>query len=140
MDKSFETHVSALIAHLDALRRSDASSAAVVGGKARGDRSVAINRKHTNPWLARREIKTLELWRSVMCECLSTLFFVFLVCGSYVPWQGWSPTYVGVSLVTGFSAMTMTLCFGMVSITTNKLESIGHLGQLAFETTYDTSV
>ena len=106
MDKSFETHVSALIDRLDALRRTDTSTV-----KTR-DRSVP-NRKH-NPWLIRREIKTLELWRSVMCECLSTLFFVFLVCGSYVPWQGWSPTYVGVSLVTGFAAMTMTVCFGMV--------------------------
>lgn len=34
------------------------------------------------------EIRTLELWKAVVAECLGTLCFVFFVCSVSVPWTG----------------------------------------------------
>lgn len=32
------------------------------------------------------EIRSLELWKSVVAECLGTLCYVFFVCGVSIPW------------------------------------------------------
>ena len=35
-----------------------------------------------------QEVRTLELWRAVIAECLATFFLVFFICGASVPWSG----------------------------------------------------
>lgn len=64
------------------------------------------------------EVRTLELWRAVIAECLATVFYVFLVCGAYSPWTGKSLTQEGqltISLVAGFAMAILIHSFGQVS-------------------------
>lgn len=64
------------------------------------------------------EVRTLELWRAVIAECLATVFYVFLVCGAYSPWTGKVLTQDGqltVALVAGFSMAILVHSFGQVS-------------------------
>lgn len=63
------------------------------------------------------EVRTLELWRAVIAECLATVFYVFLVCGAYSPWTGKTPTQEGqltISLVAGFAMAILIHSFGQV--------------------------
>lgn len=65
------------------------------------------------------EVRTLELWRAVIAECLATVFFVFLVCGSYSPWTGKMLTQEGqltISLVAGLAMAVLIHSFGQVSL------------------------
>lgn len=64
------------------------------------------------------EVRTLELWRAVIAECLATVFYVFLVCGAYSPWTGKTLTQEGqltISLVAGFAMAVLVHSFGQVS-------------------------
>ncbi|XP_045108985.1 neurogenic protein big brain-like isoform X3 [Portunus trituberculatus] len=64
------------------------------------------------------EVRTLELWRAVIAECLATVFYVFLVCGAYSPWTGKVLTQDGqltVALVAGFTMAILVHSFGQVS-------------------------
>lgn len=65
------------------------------------------------------EVRTLELWRAVIAECLATVFFVFLVCGSYSPWTGKMLNQEGqltISLVAGLAMAVLIHSFGQVSL------------------------
>ena len=62
-----------------------------------------------------QELRSLELWRSIISECLATFLLTFLVCGSCIPWNGNSPSYVGVGIVTGVGVTTLTHGFGPIS-------------------------
>lgn len=63
------------------------------------------------------EVRTLELWRAVIAECLATVFYVFLVCGAYSPWTGKTLTPEGqltISLVAGMAMAVLVHSFGQV--------------------------
>ncbi|CAN7988901.1 unnamed protein product [Ixodes hexagonus] len=64
----------------------------------------------------RVEIRTLELWRAVIGECLATFFYVFLVCGAHVSWPGYAePSVLGIALTAGAAAATLSQCYGHIS-------------------------
>ncbi|KAG0417453.1 hypothetical protein HPB47_005605, partial [Ixodes persulcatus] len=64
----------------------------------------------------RVEIRTLELWRAVIGECLATFFYVFLVCGAHVSWPGYAePSVLGIALTAGAAAATLCQCYGHIS-------------------------
>ena len=63
------------------------------------------------------EVRTLELWRAVIAECLAMVFYVFLVCGAFSPWTGKTPTpdhYIIIALVAGFAMAVLVHSFGQV--------------------------
>lgn len=57
---------------------------------------------------AQAEIRSLELWRCVVAECLGTLCFVFFVCGVCIPWTGHFPPFLSVSFATGMAYGALT--------------------------------
>ena len=63
------------------------------------------------------EVRTLDLWRAVIGECLAAVFYVLLVCGSYSPWAG-QPTlperHLVISLVAGFAMTVLVHIFQQV--------------------------
>ncbi|CAG0892608.1 unnamed protein product [Cyprideis torosa] len=59
-----------------------------------------------------QELRSLELWRSVISECVGTGFLVFLICGSFVHWSGMPPSAIGVALVTGLGFVCLPKTFG----------------------------
>ena len=65
------------------------------------------------------EVRTLELWRAVIAECLAMVFYVFLVCGAFSPWTGKAPSaenHIIIALVAGFSMAVLVHSFGQVSL------------------------
>lgn len=54
------------------------------------------------------EIRSLELWRSVVNECLGTLCYVFFVCGVSIPWTGHFPPFLSVAFVTALAYGALT--------------------------------
>uniref|UniRef100_A0A6A7FQS1 Neurogenic protein big brain-like n=2 Tax=Hirondellea gigas TaxID=1518452 RepID=A0A6A7FQS1_9CRUS len=64
------------------------------------------------------EVRTLDLWRAVIGECLATVFYVLLVCGAYSPWVG-QPTpperHLVISMVAGLAMTVLVHCFLQVS-------------------------
>ena len=54
------------------------------------------------------EIRTLELWRSVVAECLGTLCFVFFVCGVSIPWTGHYPPFLSIAFATSLTYGALT--------------------------------
>lgn len=64
----------------------------------------------------RAEIRSLELWRAVIGECLCTFFYVFLVCGAHVSWPGYAePSVLAIALTAGAAAATLAQCYGHIS-------------------------
>lgn len=64
------------------------------------------------------EIRTLEFWRSVICECLASFIYVFVVCGAAAgtgPGSALSSVLLAASLASGFTMTTLTQCFGHIS-------------------------
>lgn len=61
------------------------------------------------------EIRSLDFWRSIVAECLASFFFIFIVCGSFVPWSGHTPPAVGIALAIGFAVASLTLTFAGIS-------------------------
>ncbi|KAK3865883.1 hypothetical protein Pmani_022715 [Petrolisthes manimaculis] len=97
-----EDQLVTLLDKLESLRQQDTLSRAVPSSRP--------------PMIA--EVRTLELWRAVIAECLATVFFVFLVCGSYSPWTGKMLTQEGqltISLVAGLAMAVLIHSFGQVS-------------------------
>ena len=65
------------------------------------------------------EVRTLDLWRAIIAECLATVFYVFLVCGSYSSWVGINVAQdaqarVLISMVSGLSMMVLVQSFSEV--------------------------
>ena len=65
------------------------------------------------------EIRTLEFWRAVIGECLSTFFYVFLLCATHISWTGshlaHQPNWLVMSLTSGCAMATIYQCFGHIS-------------------------
>lgn len=66
----------------------------------------------------RLEIRTLEFWKSVICECFASFLYVFIVCGAAAG-PGTNTTLSSVILSTaiaaGFTMTTLTQCLGNIS-------------------------
>ncbi|XP_025406216.1 neurogenic protein big brain isoform X2 [Sipha flava] len=58
------------------------------------------------------ELRTLQLWRSVMAECLATFLYVAVVCGAAT--SDASPV-LGTAAASGFTMLALTLCLQNVS-------------------------
>ncbi|XP_050535247.1 neurogenic protein big brain isoform X2 [Daktulosphaira vitifoliae] len=58
------------------------------------------------------ELRTLELWRSVMAECLATFLYVAVVCGAAT--SDASPV-LGAAAASGFTMLALTVCLQNVS-------------------------
>lgn len=71
--------------------------------------------RHVKQLEMRREIQSLQFWRSVIAECLSTFFYTFLVCAVSISWGGEKPSILQVALAAGFVATTLNHCFGHIS-------------------------
>ena len=54
------------------------------------------------------ELRTLELWKSVVAECLGSLCYVFFVCGVSIPWTGHFPPFLSIAFASAlaFGALT----------------------------------
>lgn len=66
----------------------------------------------------RTEMRTLEFWRSVICECLASFCYVFIVCGASAgagPGAPASSVLLATSLAAGFAIATLTQCFAHIS-------------------------
>ena len=61
------------------------------------------------------EIRSLDFWRSIVAECLSSFFLVFIICGSFIPWSGHTPPAISIALASGFSIAALTLSFAQIS-------------------------
>lgn len=58
------------------------------------------------------ELRTLELWRSVMAECLAVFLYVAVVCGAAT--SDASPV-LGAAAASGFTMLALTVCLQNVS-------------------------
>lgn len=67
------------------------------------------------------EFRTIELWRSLMAECLASFLYVFLLCSTHLTWTGStfifgpSPNWLIIALTSGFTMATLIQCFGHIS-------------------------
>ncbi|CAG9855020.1 unnamed protein product [Phyllotreta striolata] len=63
------------------------------------------------------EIRTIEFWRSVISECLSSFIYVFVVCGAAAgaPGAPFSSVPLPTALASGFAMTSLTQCFGHIS-------------------------
>lgn len=97
---SLDLHLVTLFEKLDELRRSPDPSA--------GHRLLP----------AKAELRTLEFWRSIISECLSSFFYVFTVCGAaagVASGGSTAETILAASFAAGFSIAALTQSFGHVS-------------------------
>lgn len=99
--QNIEYHIVTLFEKLDALRRDSVSVPLSSVGVPKTPMQV--------------EIRTLEFWRSIISECLSSFFYVFIVCGAVNEARLTSSVAVATALATGFAIMTLTQCFGHIS-------------------------
>ncbi|XP_022901247.1 neurogenic protein big brain [Onthophagus taurus] len=99
---SLETHLVTLFEKLESMRNHDELS--------------AINRCAKYPM--RVEVRRLEFWKSVFCECVASFVYVLVVCGAAAG-TGVSPSMssilISTSLSSGFAIATLTQCFGHIS-------------------------
>lgn len=64
------------------------------------------------------EIRTLEFWRSVTSECMSSFIYVFIVCGAAAGGgvgASLSSVLLATALAAGFAMTSLTQCFGQIS-------------------------
>ncbi|XP_049548318.1 neurogenic protein big brain-like [Anopheles darlingi] len=104
MDRNIDFHIVQLVERLEALRK-DAGpkmSHSAVHGRAN----------------MHKELRTLELWRCVMSECLASFFYVFVVCGAAAGagvGASVSSLLLATSLASGMIVVVLTQCFLHVS-------------------------
>ncbi|CAB0004216.1 unnamed protein product, partial [Nesidiocoris tenuis] len=79
----------------------------------------------------RAELTTLELWRSIISECLASFFYVFTVCGAaagVASGGSTAQTVLASAFASGFSIAALTQSFGHISdnqgLNTNFLTSV----------------
>jgi len=60
---------------------------------------------------AQAEIRSLELWKCVVAECLGSLCYIFFVCGVVIPWSGHFPPFLSVAFASAlaYGALTYTV-------------------------------
>ncbi|BES92491.1 Major intrinsic protein [Nesidiocoris tenuis] len=66
----------------------------------------------------RAELTTLELWRSIISECLASFFYVFTVCGAaagVASGGSTAQTVLASAFASGFSIAALTQSFGHIS-------------------------
>lgn len=64
------------------------------------------------------ELRSLEFWRSVICECIASFCYVFIVCGAAAGAGAGATTasiLFATALAAGLSMTTLTQCFGHIS-------------------------
>lgn len=64
------------------------------------------------------EIRTLQLWKSVMAECIASFIYVFVVCGAAAGnghGSALSSVLLASSLASGFAMTSLTQCFAHIS-------------------------
>lgn len=64
------------------------------------------------------EIRTIEFWKSVICECLASFIYVFIVCGAAAgagAGASLSSVMLATALSAGFTMATLNQCFGHIS-------------------------
>lgn len=71
-------------------------------------RSFAIPEYPHRVRSAQAEIRSLELWRCVVAECLGTLCYVFFVCGVSIPWTGHFPPFLSVAFASALAYGALT--------------------------------
>jgi hypothetical protein len=54
------------------------------------------------------EIRSLELWRSVVAECLGTLCYVFFIYGVSIPWTGHFPPFLSIAFASALAYGALT--------------------------------
>ncbi|XP_074656213.1 aquaporin AQPAe.a-like [Tubulanus polymorphus] len=74
-------------------------------------------RKHAFRHLPMRtEVRTIEFWRSMVCECLGSFFYVFLTIACTLNWDDhYEVSVVFKALVHGVTLTTLVQCFGHIS-------------------------
>lgn len=64
------------------------------------------------------EIRTLQLWKSVLVECIASFIYVFVVCGAAAGTghgSALSSILLATSLASGFTMTSLTQCFAHIS-------------------------
>ncbi|KAF2883011.1 hypothetical protein ILUMI_23149 [Ignelater luminosus] len=61
------------------------------------------------------ELRSLEFWRSVICECLASFCYIFIVCGADGTGASSSSLLFATALASSLSITTLTQCFGQIS-------------------------
>uniref|UniRef100_A0A182PYX1 Aquaporin n=1 Tax=Anopheles epiroticus TaxID=199890 RepID=A0A182PYX1_9DIPT len=103
MDKNIDFHIVQLFERLETLRKDPGPKLSLsVQGRAN----------------MHKELRTLELWRSVTSECLASFFYVFVVCGAAAGagvGASVSSLLLATSLASGLIVVVLTQCFLHVS-------------------------
>uniref|UniRef100_A0A182Y8J1 Uncharacterized protein n=2 Tax=Anopheles stephensi TaxID=30069 RepID=A0A182Y8J1_ANOST len=103
MDKNIDFHIVQLFERLETLRKDPGPKLSLsVQGRAN----------------MHKELRTLELWRSVTSECLASFFYVFVVCGAAAGagvGASVSSLLLATSLASGLIVIVLTQCFLHVS-------------------------
>uniref|UniRef100_A0A182NZ12 Aquaporin n=1 Tax=Anopheles dirus TaxID=7168 RepID=A0A182NZ12_9DIPT len=103
MDRNIDYHIVQLFERLETLRKDPAPKLSLsVQGRAN----------------MHKELRTLELWRSVTSECLASFFYVFVVCGAAAGagvGASVSSLLLATSLASGLIVVVLTQCFLHVS-------------------------
>lgn len=77
---------------------------------------IQMEKKNLPP--AQTELRTLQLWRSVISECLASFLYVFIVCGA-ASTSASAGSYTQTANVTaaasGFTVCVLTYCFQNLS-------------------------
>ncbi|KAF5283044.1 hypothetical protein FQR65_LT14105 [Abscondita terminalis] len=63
----------------------------------------------------RHELRSLEFWRCVICECIASFCYVFIVCGASLSPDSALEGNIATALAAGFSMTTLTQCFAHIS-------------------------
>lgn len=83
------------------------------------DHLVQLHHRLGRKKTMREEVRSLEFWRAIIAECLASFFYVFLMCGCSVPWNGRAAvaelSVLQVAFTCGFAMCTLVVCFGHIS-------------------------
>lgn len=63
----------------------------------------------------KEELKTFSFWKTVRCEFLISLLYVFIGCGSWTDMHPTQVAYLKVSLTFGLAQATLMQCVGHIS-------------------------
>lgn len=61
------------------------------------------------------ELRSRSFWIEVIAELLVTLLFLFMVCGTVLPWNNSSPSIIHIAFSHGLSIATLVLTIQHVS-------------------------
>ncbi|XP_045194724.1 aquaporin-5-like [Mercenaria mercenaria] len=63
----------------------------------------------------KEELKTFSFWKTVRCEFLISLIYVFIGCGSWTDMQQTQDSYLKVAFTFGLAQATLMQCVGHIS-------------------------